>query len=115
MSATVTESSYISKRDIARVTTRQDAVPLKTVETGTQFNYSGYVIQEITNEATGEVFTSILIAADNGNVYATRSDSFIRSLKEILEICAGDDEPITLQINRGMSKNGREFVSCSLV
>ena len=115
MAAKLIESSFTNKRDIARVTTRQDAQPLKTVATGTEFEYTGYVVQEITNELTGEVFESILIAAADGQVYATRSESFIRGLKEILDICEGDDEPIILRINRSTSRNGREFVSCSLV
>ena len=115
MSTKLIESSFEKKRDIARVTTRQDAVPIKTVPTGTEFEYTGYVLQEICNENTGEVFNSILIAAADGKVYATRSETFIEGLKEIIEICADDEEPIIIRINRSTSRNGREFVSCSLV
>ena len=115
MSAKLIETSFEKKRDIARVTTRQDAISLKNVESGTQIEYLGYVIQEITNERTGEIFTSIMIASTDGNVYATRSETFIQGLKEILEICADDPDPIIIQINRSESRNGREFVSCSLV
>ena len=119
MAARLIESSFTNKRDIARITTSNSAVPMKKVADGTELKYVGYVIQEITNDQTGEVFNSIVIKTDDNKLYATRSETFIRSLKEILEICKGEDgepdgDPIILKIERLESKNGNEFVTCAL-
>lgn len=115
MSARVIESSYESKRDIARLTTSNSATPLKKVADGAEIEYDGYVIQEITNELTGETFNSILIKSKDGTIYATRSESFIRSLREILDICADDEDPIVLRVERLESNKGNEFITCALV
>lgn len=114
MAARFLESSYTSKRDIARITTSNAATPLKELPAGTELSYEGYVLQEITNEQTGEVFTSIVIKDTDGKLYATRSESFIRALKEIIDICADDEEPIVLKIERLQSRAGREFITCAL-
>lgn len=115
MSARVIESSYESKRDIARLTTSNSATPLKKVPDGQEIQYEGYVIQEITNELTGETFNSILVRDMGGTIYATRSESFIRALKEILDICADDEDPIVLRVERLESNKGNEFITCALV
>ena len=114
MSAKVIESSFQTKRDIARVTTSNDVTPLKKIDNGTEIVYEGYVLQEITNDQTGEVFTSCVLKAKDGRLYGTRSESFIRSLKEILDICADDGEEIVLRIERLESRNGNEFITCAL-
>ncbi|HAE24744.1 MAG TPA: hypothetical protein DCG33_05335 [Prevotellaceae bacterium] len=114
MAAKFIESSYTNKRDIARITTSNAARPLKEMPAGTEIMYDGYVLQEITNEQTGEVFTSIVVKDTDGNLYATRSESFIRALKEIIEICADDEEPIILKLERLQSRAGREFITCAL-
>lgn len=114
MAAKFIESSYTNKRDIARITTSNSAQPLKGLPAGATIEYDGYVLQEITNEQTGEVFTSIVVKAADGQLYATRSESFIRALKEIIEICADDEEPIILKLERLESRSGREFITCAL-
>lgn len=116
MSAKVVETSF-TRRDTLRVTTRDDAIPMKEVAAGTEITYSGHVISEITNEETGEIFTSIVVKSADGKLYATRSESFIKKIHEIMELIADEepsDEPLILMITKGKSKNGREFVSCAL-
>lgn len=122
MAAKLIESTFKSKRDTARVTTRQDAVSLKNVPDGTELQYVGHVIQEITNDITGEIFNSIMLMDSNGVVYATRSETFIRALDDILDIVAdeepdenGNVEPVILRITHGTSRSGNKFATCSLV
>lgn len=115
MSAKVLESTYTG-RNTLKITTRDDAVPMKEVPPGTELLYEGHVIQEIVNEQNGEVFQSIVVKTTDGKLYATRSESFIKKIHEIMEIVKDDpsDEPLILMITKGKSKNGREFVSCAL-
>lgn len=116
MAARVKKTTFGTSRATARITTRKDVTPMKEVQDGTEINLSGYVIQEITNEETGEIFDSILVADDQGNVYATRSATFIRDLEEIMSIIESDDsdEPVIIRLSHGKSKKGQVFATCSL-
>lgn len=125
MSAKVKESSLTNKRDIMRITTRDDAISMKEVQTGTEIQMVAYVIQEVTKDrgadATGEKFDSILVLDASGNLYATRSETFIEKIHSIMEELAGDGEdfdfskePLTLRISHQKARSGNTFVSCSL-
>ena len=117
MALKVKETTF-SARDTLRITSATDAVPMKDVPDGTELKYVGYVKTEITNEATGEIFDSIVIKTEDGGLYATRSASFMRALEEIIDTIAafGDDdtEPIILTVKKLKSKNGNTFVTCQL-
>lgn len=122
MSARVVKASEnLTAREILKVTSRTDATVLKDVETGSIIPYNGYVKQEIVNEETEEIFTSIIVISEKNDsgehkLYATRSESFIKALDNILEVLAenNDTDPFSIRISHQKSKNGREFVTCSL-
>lgn len=126
MASKFIESSFTDKRQILRITTRDDAVSMKKLDNGTTINVVGYVIQEITKDYNleegqePEVFTSILVLDDNDRLYATRSDTFIRKIKEIVSMLADENgvydmqsDPLPIRITRQSAKSGREFVSCA--
>lgn len=117
MSMKVKETTF-SARDTLRITSSNDAIPMKEVSDGTEINYIGHVITEITNETTGEVFDSIVVKAEDGTLYATRSDSFRKALVEIIDTISefGDDaeEPIILKVKHLKSRSGNTFVTCQL-
>lgn len=117
MAARVIETTF-GARETLRVTTAQNVTPLKEVTDGTEVHYIGHVIQEITNETTGEVFQSVTIKTEDGYL-ATRSEFFIKALSEIIETIANfsnedDDEPIVLRIVHRKSKKGNLFATCEL-
>lgn len=125
MPATVTEST-LSRRETMKLTTRNDAVELKSVTAGTIIPYDAYVMQHIVldNPKPGEApeFDSILIKtredeAGKYTLYATRSETAIESLKSIIQMLAedGDSDLIDLELIRTKSKNNREFISFALV
>lgn len=114
MSATFKQSSIESKREIAKITTRDDVIPMKKLPEGTIIRYNAYVTQDIVKESDGEIFTSITIRDQEGKLYATRSEAFMKRFFEILEMCEDDGEPIDLLITRGTTNAGREFISCAL-
>lgn len=125
MSARVVETSknFDGKpREILKITSRKDAIPMKDVSSNSIIPYCGYIEQEIINENTGEKFNSILLVSEVNEdgineLYATRSESFKRAFYEIVETLEdqGDNEPFSLQIMKLKSKNGREFITCNLV
>lgn len=126
MSAKVKESNLTNKRDIMRITTRDDAIPMKDVPNGTEITVTAYVIEEVTKDRgadpSGEVFDVILVQDISGAVYATRSETFIEKLKDIFDELASDgddmstitEDPIMLRITQQKSRSGNNFVSCSL-
>ena len=126
MSATVKESNLKNKRDIMRITTRDDAIPMKDVSNGTEIAMVAYVIEEVIKDRgvdpSGEVFDCILVLDANGQLFATRSETFIEKVLDIMAELAADGEdvenlkenPIMLRITQQKSRNGNNFVSCSL-
>lgn len=59
--------------------------------------------------------TILSILAENGQVYATNSPTFIRDFTRIVEMFTADDEELPeILIYGGTSKNDREFIACSV-
>lgn len=122
MSAKVIKTSEgLTARKVLSYTSRNDAIPMKELAKGTIIPFKGYIEQEIVNENTGEVFNSLLIisAPDESGcdaLYATRSESVMRSLSDIIDTLTdmGDTDPFSVKVDKLKSKNGREFITLSL-
>nr|DAG18965.1 MAG TPA: ssDNA binding protein [Caudoviricetes sp.] len=122
MSAKVIKTSEgMSARKVLSYTSRNDAIPMKELAKGTIIPFKGYIEQEIVNESTGEVFNSLLIISEPDEsgydaLYATRSESVMRSLFDIIDTLTGmgDTDPFSVKVDKLKSKNGREFIILSL-
>lgn len=124
MSAKVKDSNLTNKRDIMRITTRDDAIPMKDVPNGTEISMTAYVIEEVVkdrgSDPSGEIFDCILVQDVSGAVYATRSETFIEKILDMMSEITGDGEeisaenPLVIRITQQKSRNGNNFVSCSL-
>lgn len=125
MSAKVKSTNLTDKRDIMRITTRDDAIPMKDVTSGTEISMVAYVIEEVVKDRgidpSGEIFDCILVLTDTGDLYATRSETFINKILDIMEMLGDDEmstdlteEPLRIRITQQKSRNGNNFVSCSL-
>ena len=122
MSAKVIKTSEgMSARKVLSYTSRNDAIPMKELAKGTIIPFKGYIEQEIVNEHTGEVFNSLLIISEPDEsgydaLYATRSESVMRSLSDIIDTLTdmGDTDPFSVKVDKLKSKNGREFITLSL-
>lgn len=122
MSAKVIKTSEgMSARKVLSYTSRNDAIPMKELAKGTIIPFKGYIEQEIVNESTGEVFNSLLIISEPDEsgydaLYATRSESVMRSLFAIIDTLTGmgDTDPFSVKVDKLKSKNGREFITLSL-
>lgn len=122
MSAKVIKTSEgLTARKVLSYTSRNDAIPMKELDKGTIITFKGYIEQEIVNENTGEVFNSLLIISEPNEsgydaLYATRSESVMRSLFDIINTLTdmGDTDPFSVKVDKLKSKNGREFITLSL-
>lgn len=126
MSAQTKRTNLNSVREIMRITTRDDAIPMKDVPDGTEIDMVAYVVQEITKDRgedpSGEVFDSIMVLDRENRVYATRSETFIDKIDEIISALreAGEpvddlnENPLRIRITHQKSRQGNTFVSCSL-
>lgn len=122
MSAKVIKTSEgMSARKVLSYTSRNDAIPMKELAKGTIIPFKGYIELEIVNELTGEVFNSLLIISEPDEsgydaLYATRSESVMRSLSDIIDTLTdmGDTDPFSVKVDKLKSKNGREFITLSL-
>lgn len=122
MSAKVIKTSEgMSARKVLSYTSRNDAIPMKELAKGTIIPFKGYIQLEIVNESTGEVFNSLLIISEPDEsgydaLYATRSESVMRSLSDIIDTLTdmGDTDPFSVKVDKLKSKNGREFITLSL-
>lgn len=122
MSAKVIKTSEgMSARKVLSYTSRNDAIPMKELAKGTIIPFKGYIELEIVNEHTGEVFNSLLIISEPDEsgydaLYATRSESVMRSLSDIIDTLTdmGDTDPFSVKVDKLKSKNGREFITLSL-
>lgn len=122
MSAKVIKTSEgMSARKVLSYTSRNDAIPMKELAKGTIIPFKGYIEMEILNESTGEVFNSLLIISEPDEsgydaLYATRSESVMRSLFDIIDTLTdmGDTDPFSVKVDKLKSKNGREFITLSL-
>ena len=99
-------------REILKITSRNDAIPMKDISNNSIIPYCGFVEQEIVNENTGEAFNSILVVSEPNEdgikkLYATRSDSFKSALYEIVNALeeSGDTDAFSIQIMKLKSKN----------
>lgn len=122
MSAKVIKTSEgMNARKVLSYTSRNDAISMKELAKGTIITFKGYIEQEIVNESTGEVFNSLLIISEPDEsgydaLYATRSESVMRSLFDIIDTLTGmgDTDPFSVKVDKLKSKNGREFITLSL-
>ena len=76
--------------------------------------YCSYSDEKIDTK-TGELVTvNILSIMDkDGTVYATNSASFQKDFRNICDIMDGDE--FEIEVISGISKNGREYITCTLV
>ena len=49
----------------------------------------------------------------DGKVYATNSKTFMENIEDISDLFT-ENEAYSIKINKGTSKNGREFIFCTL-
>ena len=105
-------SENLDKRSLYIHTRDQKAKSLKDVEDGTVIDPKEIVIYEDEDrQGNTQVITSVIDM--NGTHYATNSRFFREELGNIYEIMK--PEPFKIAVVKNVSKNGRTFVTCTLL
>ena len=104
-------SENLDKRSLY-IHTRGESISLKDVEDGTIIDPLEIVVYEDENDR-GEVNTITSVIDVDGIHFATNSRFFREELANILNLMAPD--PFKIKVLKNVSKNGRTFVTCTLV
>lgn len=104
-------SREMSKRELFDMTMSDDTTSLKTLDTDTEIAVTLWVRYTTPDMKTGEL-KEILTFTDGITVFGTNSSTFQNKFAEIVDLM--DGEPFSVVIKRGVSKNDREFITCSL-
>lgn len=101
----------LTKRDIYKLT--MDANIKKMSDyIGVEFTPVKHAFYTDEN-SKGETNEILSIMDENGDVYATNSATFKQDFAKMLDLFG--DEDFQMTVVSGISKNGREFITCALV
>lgn len=82
---------------------------------GESIDVVAYMVREEEKGDTGEVVTITSILTGTGTIFATNSATFAREFCGMLELAAECGEAVhRIYITQGVSKKGREYVTCVL-
>lgn len=107
----IEQSKEFSKVELYLLTASPEVVSMKTVEDNTVIPIDGYIIYEDTKE-NGDNVTIMAIKSTDNQFYGLQSQTFIRSLKEINSLMAG--ESYSIKKISGVTKGGRDYINCVL-
>lgn len=101
-----------SKRDIFKMTKDNDIMKMSE-HVGETINPVAYVIYEDVDKKDESKFNTILsVMADDGTVYATNSKTFTDMFVDIHTMM---EELVPIIIRDGVSKNGRTFLTTTIL
>ena len=82
---------------------------------GETFNIDTYMVREEAKGDSGEIVT-ITSFTSGGKAYATNSATFAREFMEMQDLAEECGEEVhRIRVARGVSKKGREYITCVLV
>lgn len=105
----IVTSKELDKKEIYFLTKAQDAQKMRDAKDQT-LDLAYWCIYEDVN-SDGELQTIFSCRTDDGDIYATNSDTFIRAFKDILDVF-DPSEIKRIKVASGTSKNNREFITC---
>lgn len=80
-----------------------------------EINVADFLVYE-KDDGNGGIMLVCVITSAEGETVATNSSTFIRAFTDILDMAAVAGETIhTVQIVGGVSKSGRNFITCKLI
>ena len=106
-----------NKKQVYRMT-KGESLKVQDMEKGTSFPVDLYAVYKETKtrkkqDGSLEEYEETVLTFTSGNMkLGTISATFIKSFLEIVDIM--EDEPFSILITGGKSKNGREYVNCEL-
>lgn len=112
-----TNINTADKKAVYRMT-KGDSLKVQDLDKGASFPVDSYAVyNEIKTrnkqDGTQEEYTQQVLTIVSGNMkMGTISSTFIKSFLEIVDIMGND--PFSIIITGGKSKNGRDYVNCEL-
>lgn len=107
----IEKSRELSKKELYKMTMDAGITSMSHVEDGTVINVDAVVTFVDTNINNVEMKITSIMDKD-GKVFAFQSETFRRSLENIMKIMDGDDFSIIKE--SGKTKSGRDFINCRL-
>lgn len=82
---------------------------------GQTMELRAWALYEDVDKATGEVHEVLSIANEDGEIFSTVSRTFIETFTGMMEFFEAFGETVAaITITGGKSKNGRQYVSCTI-
>ena len=103
----------MSKKDLFILTKNQKIRTVKSLENGTKINVKHWIVFSDVNSGTGKKVEILSMMDNNGECFATNSESFKEMFFDIVDIM--DGENFTIEKLGGKTKSGRDFVTCGLI
>lgn len=103
--------SIVSDKRMMYKLSRAESTSLQKV-TGEEITPKAWMIREDTNYK-GENVTVLSIVDTNLNVYSTISKTFMNEFDEINRIMDGED--FSVLVKAGVTKGGKDFITCELI
>jgi len=98
-----------NKKEIYRLT-KSESVRVQDMERGVSLPVDKYALY-VEEDNKGEK-RNVLAVVSGSSKFATISQTFIRSFLECVDLMG--DDPFSIIITGGQSKNGRQYVNCEL-
>lgn len=111
MASIIKSNKELNKRESYKLTLDPAIKKMKDF-IGVQIDVAAYCLYKDVNKDGNEVEVLSVMDKDGG-VCATNSVTFKRDFMNIADLMDGDD--YTIEVISGLSKAGREFITCTLV
>lgn len=113
-------SKELSKKETVMLKDTSDCIKLDEAlkDDAITFKPDYYVVVGVHNEKSDNKDYQVYVVVDDlGNKYATSSESFFTSFKDIYSDMCESDEDWLLKVYKLDSKNytGRQFITCSII
>lgn len=103
--------SIVSDKRMMYKLSRAESTSLQKVA-GEEITPKAWMVREDTNHR-GENVTVLSIVDDSNNVYSTISKTFMNEFDEINRIM--DGEEFSVLVKAGVTKGGKDFITCELI
>lgn len=107
----IKKSRELSKVELYKMTMDAGIRSMHNMDDGTLIDVDA-VVTFVDTKNNGEEVTITSVMDKKGNVAAFQSETFRRSLENIMDIMDGD--PFSIIKESGKTKSGRDFINCRL-
>lgn len=111
MKTMISASKELTKKEAYLMVHNQATKKLKDT-VGMVFGVDMWALIKNVDDETGSESTILTLKTSDGDFYATNSATFIKEFNNIVEIFGAELPDI--EVLSGTSKNGRDFISCTI-